>query len=947
MSRTAILLGLALAVAGQGCTTKKCDAGLTCIRDPTGTETCVMSTIPTMCTKTCDTGMKCMVVSGVETCVKSDAPKPCDKKCEDGKRCTLVAGEQMCVAAPKMCTKTCDTGMKCMVVSGVETCVKSDAPKPCDKKCEDGKRCLLVAGEQMCVDAPKMCTKTCDTGMKCMVVSGVETCVKSDAPKPCDKKCEDGKRCTLVAGEQMCVAAPKMCTKTCDTGMKCMVVADVETCVKSDAPKLCDKKCEDGKRCMLVAGVQMCVDAPKMCDKKCDDDKRCMVVADVETCVKTDAPKPCDKKCEDGKRCMLVAGEQMCVDAPKMCDKKCDDDKRCMVVADVETCVKSDAPKMCDKKCEDGKRCMLVAGVQMCVDAPKMCDKKCDDDKRCMVVADVETCVKSDAPKMCDKKCEDGKRCMLVAGEQMCVDAPKMCDKKCDDDKRCIVVAGVETCVKTDAPKPCDKKCEDGKRCFVVADVATCVKADVPQTCDKQCKENQRCKLTKKGEQICAATRCKKADGAFVDAGTQFKVACNFCSCVDEEGLKCQKKACKALARGDKCGEDDTCDEGMECKAVPSLFADEVKVCVKKDEDATLRFDCDESKALRPWNATVRAFCCNKKAGSKACATDAEKATMAEKKKCGKVKGLTKAAKKVCCKKFGEGCETNDFDCTDRTVAWTEKQRDFCCKTTTDGEGCKVRCYADEERIAKQDPEDKEYCCKVRGNCNKTFLKGAKEELKQARAAFKGARKDLREKLSEGVVDADEIFANPKAVLRRLRFQLLAKSLKLRENPEKVLVTLIGILIKGEFPTGEQLKSFTVPVPAAWNTERHEEEREMKDELASTSRVAALLQAAADSGSDVYFDYSLEGNTMADVDASVQQLGAGANVVAEKQVSDDDDDDSSAGPFIAIGAVLGALCLGGLVAMTVFRKKESGPQFSELALVGEDLEMGNKNNRML
>eukprot|EP00754_Rhynchopus_humris_P006864 Rhum_TRINITY_DN13242_c0_g5::Rhum_TRINITY_DN13242_c0_g5_i1::g.58565::m.58565 len=299
--------------------------------------------------------------------------------------------------------------------------------------------------------------------------------------------------------------------------------------------------------------------------------------------------------------------------------------------------------------------------------------------------------------------------------------------------------------------------------------------------------------------------------------------------------------------------------------------------------------------------------------------------------RCMQVDHLSAEALRECCK-FGFGCPTNPFDCmTSNSSSWGPQEKHFCCKMTTDARGCAEYCPVATKTRQGSDG----YCCDVRGNCNEEYFAYEMAVDAKAQAQRKEVRVNVRGMLDQDMADAGDVLQNPKGLLRRLRLQLLAASEDLREKPELLMVTLLGLLQDdGSLPTASEFQSMTVPVPEKWNRALFYEESTLSADGWLTSRAGQLLETSTDAkNAKVFFEYTIEGTDAAKVEEAVHQAAAVGEDVTVMTPPPSSDSDSKT-LWIVLGAGLGALCLGGLVAALVVHQRRK----SENVAVGRVLE---------
>ena len=291
---------------------------------------------------------------------------------------------------------------------------------------------------------------------------------------------------------------------------------------------------------------------------------------------------------------------------------------------------------------------------------------------------------------------------------------------------------------------------------------------------------------------------------------------------------------------------------------------------------------------------------------------------------CMRVTERTAAERQTCCQ-YGFGCATKPFDCTTETAMWSEEQQMFCCFATRDGKGCKEQCPM--TRAAQDDAGA--YCCEVRGACGAEYF--AEQSMVDAATdeqSGTAVSTQVRTQLDKKLVDVADLLASPKAALRKVRLMLLAASEELKKDPSRLTVTKIGVLENGAVPAAEKEQALTVPVPEAWNRALLGEEAELCEAgWGSAARGARALAGTEDAR--VYAEFRVAGSDAGTAEQTAQHVATavggvkvapGASAPAPTGSSSSS---TASGVVIGLGAALGALCLGGLVAFTVMRKRKT------------------------
>eukprot|EP00754_Rhynchopus_humris_P021100 Rhum_TRINITY_DN14725_c2_g1::Rhum_TRINITY_DN14725_c2_g1_i2::g.113452::m.113452 len=286
---------------------------------------------------------------------------------------------------------------------------------------------------------------------------------------------------------------------------------------------------------------------------------------------------------------------------------------------------------------------------------------------------------------------------------------------------------------------------------------------------------------------------------------------------------------------------------------------------------------------------------------------------------CMSVTERTVAERRGCCK-YGFGCGADPVDCTSAIDAWSGEQRNICCRDTRDGRGCVDECPM--VRGAQEATND--YCCEVRGACGADYFNHHAEADKAVRAEKSlAAHAEVLTKMTNERVAVRDLLASPKAVLRRVRMMLLAASEELKQDPSLLTVTKIGLLENGAVPAAEKEQALTVPVPEAWNSALLPEEEELcQNGWMVTARGVSTL--AGTTKEFVFAEYVVTGKDQSKVDKAVKDVDStlGATALPHTAAPKASGGHSS-GVLIGLGAALGSLCLGGLVAFTVYRRRQT------------------------
>ena len=367
-------------------------------------------------------------------------------------------------------------------------------------------------------------------------------------------------------------------------------------------------------------------------------------------------------------------------------------------------------------------------------------------------------------------------------------------------------------------------------------------------------------------------------------------------------------------------------------------------------------FNCSwGGETQRPWSGAQRDWCCTEKGVN--CQSENEKKEDKDREQCRKdemdgvlAKDADKSQK--CCKDFAYGCVAK-FECfANQTNAseWAEEKKEFCCREKD--AGCAMRCDSKDKDMLTGDQQ--EFCCSIKGmGCSSEFKRAQKEtdEKKDKEERDAGVHKKGFQMKLKG--DAEEIFAEPKVVLRRLRKALLEASEKLGEKPERLVVKLLGLLMpNGKVPEGNQTQNWTMDIPRSWNEECHadEKERHAKNATQSADEPARDAGVLGETDSDYYAEIEIQDTDAATVEAASTEvkttadngaLGGGdgpelavgdmtemsGSAPSTTPTTGDDDDSSSKTWLWALIGAVGALCIGaGVAAVMVHRKKETTNQ---------------------
>ena len=919
------------------CATDRCEEGLECpCADPT-----------------CDLPGKCQKPTDKPTPVQNTtAPAPClQVRCKENP-CNLA---------------DCAPGFTCKenYCGGCNfECVKEDIPKPTDlpaKECKTASGELVKDGASVRMD--------CNT---CTCSNGMLRCTKMACPAPTDKP-TDKPACV------QCFAAPCQVAQ-CDAGLVCEAddCACTHKCVKPaqndtkpPTPATCTPY-NESKMCIALAG--WCYNPAKCecgdfgpladCDAcktaKCEDNYKCVSSGCggcSHQCVKEDIPKPTDlpaKECETASGELVKDGASVRMDC-----------NTCTCSNGMLMCTKMACPAPTDKPTDKPACVQCFAApcqVAQC-DAGLVCEADdCACTHKCVKPAPMNTTAPTVHPcatLRCSMGCE-----VDAAGNAYCVQPskndtkpPTPTDKpacpqcfvapcqvaKCDAGLVCEAddCACTHKCVK---PAQNDTKPPvDGENCKTSTgmikhgtsgkvDCNTCRCFDGKLACTKM-----YCPPTKEKS-------CKMDNGKMLKHNESTAVDCNTCTCMDGY-LMCTEMACAKPSCTLENGE--VVKEGERFKKdCNTCWCNGGKVgCTEMACGAPTNYTCDEVRTLAPWTHEQRLWCCeNKKQGCTVVQDKREKCMAAEKS------GATvdAAFKADCCNSSNVMCPEPKFaDCS----APKDDEREWCCRVMK--KGCTMTCDAQ-----KMDLVQATYCCNTFGSkCTDDYKNEQKTLDKQE---LKKAAKKVWKQIKQDVKGAiEDIFENPKAVLRRIRMTLFRGSATLAQNPQNLVVTLIAAYTKdGQMPPTDVADQWRVDIPHSWNEENHAEEHAVvADKSWSTSgtsdaRAAVVLQSG-DSDQKYYFEYRVEGTdeqvgqSVAEMEESVgsgkladnsggMTVPVGSTMpiavtgASDKPEESSESSDSGMGWLFAVIGSLGALCMGGLVAFVIFQRKQRQQAENEL-----------------
>eukprot|EP01064_Diplonema_japonicum_P022960 TRINITY_DN332_c0_g1_i4.p1 TRINITY_DN332_c0_g1~~TRINITY_DN332_c0_g1_i4.p1 ORF type:complete len:1059 (+),score=238.88 TRINITY_DN332_c0_g1_i4:62-3178(+) len=349
------------------------------------------------------------------------------------------------------------------------------------------------------------------------------------------------------------------------------------------------------------------------------------------------------------------------------------------------------------------------------------------------------------------------------------------------------------------------------------------------------------------------------------------------------------------------------------------------------------KLDCEwTARTKAPWTKKHRHRCC-KEQGVR-CPIDRIIKTIEKCKKLRKGMRTPMSLIKQCCH-VGMKCARQKYDCDDDEINADAKKQEWCCRN--EDKLCSMDCMTQESLTLDQ----RDTCCDWKGiGCREPEL----EEF--SRPGFLLKMKGAGEELIE----------NPKAFLRKFRMSMLKASPSLAKNPEKLVVTTVGVLMAGyTMPTDDKMPMWSVSVSLSWNRELQKEEVTM---LKNNARTAAalgadsqeLIKTATDDG--VFAKYYIDGSTHAidsEMHAALKDASKGMGpltstdgsslvvdpvaegntptTVGKEPTKENTDSESSKTWLYALMGGIGALCMGSAIALTAYsrRNKRTMPPLPE------------------
>ena len=244
--------------------------------------------------------------------------------------------------------------------------------------------------------------------------------------------------------------------------------------------------------------------------------------------------------------------------------------------------------------------------------------------------------------------------------------------------------------------------------------------------------------------------------------------------------------------------------------------------------------------------------------------------------------------------------------------------------------------------------EQRGYCCEQKGvGCMKGYLRWQRRlDWKRAVEEAPLFHRAFTLKLGNLVYT---LLDNPKYVLARLRWLLLAASPRLQQQPHTLVVDVLGILmVNSTLPPQHLRNKWTIPIPRNWNDEILDQE---KSRVASSGREGVTLgshdgsddegvfieatvhatteQAAIDTVAEVSSAFALPGDVLVGggvAEARVLEPIALTPIASTPSSKDSVPikNDSSTSSHAWLWALIGgfaALCVGGSVfAAVIFRR---------------------------
>ena len=942
---TALAWAAAL-VAAQStdpCATVRCNSDTTCLDGK-----CVPKASTTKCTpyteaKQCTQGKDWCYNAATCECEFSRAQvrclvNPCDTaKCEAGFECQA----SYCGGCNHICVKAkaagcaavlCAGNMKCVEdkQTGEGKCVDIVVTDPCatvrcnsDTTCLDGK-CVPKAPTTKCT--PYTEAKPCTQGKDWCYNAATCECEFSRAPaqckaNPCDTaKCELGFECQA----SYCGGCNHICVKAKAAGCAAVLCAGNMQCVE-------DKQTGEG-RCVEQHPVDPLPPTHCMGDAECSKDEFCRQQVGgngISPCLET---KVCVKRAGLGAMCggrTLPCQAEVCQTGLRCHTDGTDRPGKC--VEDV--IVKPPTPSGC--------AAVACIATMKCVEDKQTGEGRCVD----IVVADPCATVRCNS----DTTCLDGK-CVPKASTTKCT--PYTEAKPCTQGKDWCYNAATCECEFSRAQvrclvNPCDTaKCEAGFECqasYCGGCNHICVKAKANPCALVDCEQDSTCVVDKNGRGV-----CQKVPVPACKEGSEWTDDCNTCFCKDGQAV-CTERACEPGCKSDDdCSKDEFCRQQVGGKGVSPCL--EKKTCVKHaglgatcgglmlpcfqercqkglrchtdDKIADAPGKCVEDVIVKPPTpsgcaavACIATMKCveDKQTGEGRCVEIVVQPPKPDDAKAVCVAALvgetfTEKQRAECCRSFKIGCK-RDRNCFSANGVLGGLQ---CCRDLD--QGCPATCTQTS-------------CCAAKGVCTAAERDAeVKASEKKEKADQDKPQKRMRVTMTG---DAADVTRNPKKMLARARRTLLKASAALREAPESLVVRMLSAAVGG----------WALSVPRTWNMELFAEERTLvfDEEAVVEARAGGVLQGDAEKVMVVFdileqeeaareLEASVAKGQLETADGSAQTNAVERNalkVLSEKKGAAPEagsDSDSTVLPF-AIAGVLGGLCLGGLVALTVYRRQ--------------------------
>ena len=840
---------------------------------------------------------------------------PCfQERCQKGLRCHT--DDKLGIAdAPGKCVEDV------VVKPPMTECTPYTAEQPCIKlagTCYNAKECKCGQYPQAKCKANPCDTAKCEAGFECRAsyCGGCHHVCEKKKENPCALvDCEQDSTCVVDKnGRGVCQKVP---VPACKEGSEW--TEDCNTCFCKDGQAVCtERACEPGCKS----------------DDDCSKDEFCRQQVggkgvspclETKTCVKHAGlgatcggfTLPCfQERCQKGLRCHT---DDKIADAPGKCVEdvivKPPTPSGCAAVACIATmkCVE-------DKQTGEG-RCVDIVVADPCATVRCNSDTTCLDGK-CVPKASTTKCTPYTEAKPCTQ------------GKDWCYNAATC---ECEFSRaqvRCLV-------------NPCDTaKCEAGFECqasYCGGCNHICVKAKANPCALVDCEQDSTCVVDKNGRGV-----CQKVPVPACKEGSEWTDDCNTCFCKDGQAV-CTERACEPGCKSDDdCSKDEFCRQQVGGKGVSPCL--ETKTCVKHaglgatcgglmlpcfqercqkglrchtdDKIADAPGKCVEDVIVKPPTpsgcaavACIATMKCveDKQTGEGRCVEIVVQPPKPDDAKAVCVAALvgetfTEKQRAECCRSFKIGCK-RDRNCFSANGVLGGLQ---CCRDLD--QGCPATCTQTS-------------CCAAKGVCTAAERDAeVKASEKKEKADQDKPQKRMRVTMTG---DAADVTRNPKKMLARARRTLLKASAALREAPESLVVRMLSAAVGG----------WALSVPRTWNMELFAEERTLvfDEEAVVEARAGGVLQGDAEKVMVVFdileqeeaareLEASVAKGQLETADGSAQTNAVERNalkVLSEKKGAAPEagsDSDSTVLPF-AIAGVLGGLCLGGLVALTVYRRQ--------------------------